>query len=322
MKTFQYHKKWLNLITISPPVNLAHYAWLSMPIHLRDDKMNTMKKVIAAFDGLKYSVTTQDHAIKLASENNALLVGVFLDDLNYHTYKIYDLITEKEGGLDIRLQSRLNKKDASARTAAIRNFESSCAKAGIKYITHKDHKAAIRELLAESIYADLLIIDKTETFSRSKEELPTSFSHSLLPHIQCPVFLVPSSFRKIDELVLLYDGEPSSVHAIKMLSYVLPSFQDTYTEIITVNKPKQKLHLPDSSLIKEFISQHYSNTRFHQLHGDPETEILSFLRKKKPNTLVVLGAFRRNTVSRWFRPSMADMLINKLNLPLFIAHNK
>ena len=281
-----------------------------------------MRKIIAAFDGLKYSHSTQDHAIMLTSQNKARLVGVFLDDLNYHTYKIYDLISEKTGGLDTRLQNRLNKKDASVRAGAIRNFESACKKAGIQYYVHKDHKAAIRELLNESTYADLLIIDKTETFSSSKEELPTTFSHSLLPDVQCPVLVVPSSYKKIDALVLLYDGQPSSVHAIKMLGYVLPAFQDTNTEIITVNKAKQTMHLPDSSLIKEFISQHFPNTRFQELQGDPETEILSFLKKKKANTLVALGAYQRSTVSRFFRPSMADLLINKLNLPLFIAHNK
>ena len=281
-----------------------------------------MKKIIAAFDRLKYSLTTQDHAIKLASQNDAILVGVFLYDLNYHSYKLYDLISEKAGGLDTMLQIKLNKKDASVRTAAINNFESACTKAGIQYFVHKDHRAAIRELINESIYADLLIIDKAETFSPSKEELPTTFSNSLLAHVQCPVFVVPSSYRKIDELVLLYDGEPSSVFAIKMLGYVLPAFQESHTEIITVYKSKQQLQLPDSKLVKEFISQHFPNTRFQQLYGDPETEILSFLKKKKSNTLVVLGAYRRSTVSRWFKPSMADKLISKLNLPLFIAHNK
>lgn len=281
-----------------------------------------MEKIIAAFDGLRYSIATQEHAINLASQNNALLVGVFLDDLNYHTYKIYDVISEKEGGVDTRLQTRLNRKDAAARAKAIQQFGSACTKAGIQYKIHKDHKAAIRELLNESIYADLLIIDKTENFYRSQEELPTTFSHSLLPHVQCPVFIVPSTYKKIDELVLLYDGEPSSVYAIKMLNYVLPSFASMPVRIITVNKPKRGSHVVNPSLVKEFITQHFSQVIFQQLKGDPETEILSFLRKRRPNTLVCLGAYRRSAVSRWFRPSMADMLISKLDLPLFIAHNK
>ncbi|NOT50219.1 MAG: universal stress protein [Chitinophagaceae bacterium] len=281
-----------------------------------------MKKILVAFDGLKYSVPTQEYAVRLASRDNALLVGVFLDDLYYRSYKIYDIIQEEEGGIDTKRQRSFDKRDASVRTNAIKLFSAACEKAGIQFSIHKDHKAAIRELLKESIYADLLVISSSETFSKSKEDIPTTFIQDLLPHIQCPVFVVPSSYRQIDELILLYDGEPSSVHAIKMLGYVLPSFQSLYTEIVTVKKQQRGAQLPDAGLIKEFITQHFPKTGFHILHGNPETGILSFLRKKRPNTLVVLGAYRRSAVSRWFRPSMADMLISKLNLPLFIAHNK
>lgn len=38
--------------------------------------------------------------------------------------------------------------------------------------------------------------------------------------------------------------------------------------------------------------------------------------------LVVLGAYRRNELSRWFKTSMADTLMKELDTPLFIAHNK
>ena len=51
-----------------------------------------MKKIIAAFDGLKFSVSTRDYAIQISQTNDAHLVGVFLDD--HTSYKIYDLIKE------------------------------------------------------------------------------------------------------------------------------------------------------------------------------------------------------------------------------------
>jgi hypothetical protein len=53
----------------------------------------------------------------------------------------------------------------------------------------------------------------------------------------------------------------------------------------------------------------------------PEAVMVDHLEKKQ-NTLVVLGAYRRSMVSRWFKASMADLLIKKTQLPLFIAHYK
>jgi hypothetical protein len=80
--------------------------------------------------------------------------------------------------------------------------------------------------------------------------------------------------------------------------------------------------LPDNKLIKEFVDCHYPDATFTLLYGNPEAEILSHLKRTSQNVLVVLGANRRAAVSRWFKTSMADVLIKELDLPLFIAHNK
>lgn len=65
-----------------------------------------MKKIIAVFDGLKFSNSTRDYAIQMASENNAHLVGLFLDDPFYQSYKVYDLIGE-DGGISPEKQKKI-----------------------------------------------------------------------------------------------------------------------------------------------------------------------------------------------------------------------
>ena len=55
-----------------------------------------MKKIIAAFDGLKYNEATAEYAINIAKQSNAHLVGIFLDDLIYHSYRFKDLIEGDE----------------------------------------------------------------------------------------------------------------------------------------------------------------------------------------------------------------------------------
>lgn len=42
-----------------------------------------MKKIIAAFDGLKYSESTRDYAIYLTKQTNTHLIGIFMDDPTY-----------------------------------------------------------------------------------------------------------------------------------------------------------------------------------------------------------------------------------------------
>ena len=277
--------------------------------------------MLAAVDGLRFSQGTRDYAIRLTKENEGHLVGLFLEDLAYHSYKIYDLVTEEGGGFDTR-RRHLDKKDSKTRATAVTNFETACKKAGIAYSIHKDRNIAIQELLKESIYADLVIIDGNETLSHHPETMPTYFIRHLLQDVQCPVLIVPNKYKPVDRLILLFDGEPSSVHAIKMMSYTLPALKTLPVEVVTVRESGQKLHLPDNKLMIEFMERHFPSAEYTPLKGLAETEIMKYLKKQKGYPMVVLGAYRRGKVSRWFRASMADILMKEVNFPLFIAHNK
>jgi len=70
------------------------------------------------------------------------------------------------------------------------------------------------------------------------------------------------------------------------------------------------------------MKRHFPKASYTVLKGDPEAEIVNYLKAQRTNPLVVLGAYQRGMVSRWFRPSMADLLMKELKLPLFIAHAK
>jgi hypothetical protein len=279
-----------------------------------------MKKMIAAFDGLRYSESTKDYAISLAKQTNTHLVGVFMDDPTYTSYKIYDLIA-KEGVSETKLKS-FEAKDKASRLHASHDFEKACQQAGIAHTVHHDHNIAILDLKHESIYADLIIIDSRETLTHYEEKLPTRFIRDLLTDTQCPVLLVPHKYKPVEKIVLLYDGEPSSVHAVKMFSYLMPQLKELDTEVISVNPLNADMHLPDNKLMKEFMKNHFPKATYTVLKGWADEEIVRYLKHSTENTMAVLGAYRRGAVSRLFRESMADTLVKELKLPLFIAHNK
>lgn len=280
-----------------------------------------MKKIIAAFDGLKYSTSTRDYAITIAKQTDTHLVGVFLDDPVYSSYKIYDIIDEKEGVSEKKMKI-LDNKDKSTRLAAAKDFETGCKQQNVAYSIHHDRNIALQELKHESIYADLLIINAKETLSHYPQKLPTRFIRELLSDTQCPVLIVPQKYKPINRIILLYDGAPSSVYAVKMFSYLMAPFNNLETEIISINPIDDTLHLPDNKLMKEFIKWHYPKAIYTIKKGWAEEEIVKHLKENRENALVVLGAYNRGTVSRWFKKSMADVLMKKVKLPLFIAHNK
>lgn len=277
-----------------------------------------MKKIIAAFDGLKYSVSTRDYAIEIAKKTNTHLVGVFMEDRTYTGFKIYELISSE--GVDEDRLKQLEQQDKNARAEAVHDFEQKCSAAGIKFSIHRDRGIAIHELKHEAVYADLLIIDAKETLTHYSEKLPTRFIRDLLDDAPCPVLLVPAKFKPVSKFILLYDGSPSSVYAIKMFSYMFPELNALETEVLSVRTAHSPQEQPDARLMKEFTKDHFPSAGYVVLKGHAKEQIKQYLKTQNGHSMAVMGAYKRGSVSRWFKASMADVLMRGTKLPLFIAH--
>ena len=282
-------------------------------------KSLVMKKIAAVFDGLRFSDSTLQYAITASKLSPAHLEGLFPDDFTYNSFNIYQQLRD---GATKKQLSALEAQDRKKRDNAAHLFEQACQQAGLTYSVHRDRNIAIQDVLHESIYADLLVINSHETFMHDAAKPPTRFIRDLLTDVQCPVLLAPPVFKEIEKVVLLYDGEPSSVYAIKMASYLFNGFGGLPVEVVSIKQTGANLHLDDGRLMKEFMKRHAPKASYKVMTGDAEDKIPKWLGQQPPGTLVVLGAYRRGAVSRWFRASMADVLMSELNLPLFIAHNK
>ncbi|UYQ95409.1 universal stress protein [Chitinophaga horti] len=278
-----------------------------------------MKKIAAIFDGLKFSDSTLNYAVGIAKEQSAHLTGIFPDDFIYNSFNINKLISAGATAEKIAQMEELDKKK---RDDSALLFGNACTNAGLPYSVHRDKSIAIQEVLHESIYADLMVINTTETFQLKEQAPPTDFIRSLLSEVQCPVLLVPPVHTPFTKIVLLYDGEPSSVFAIKMCCYLLPALRNLPVQVISVNDPGAGLQLDDNKLMREFLTLHFPHAEYKVLNGRVEQTVLEELKAQGPGALTVLGAYRRGMVSRWLRESMADFLMRELSLPLFIAHNK
>lgn len=283
-------------------------------------KNQKTRKFLAVFNGFKFSKSTMDYAIQLTKESNAFLVGVFLDESVSRFGSLSKNIPAAKNDFEILQKSE--EKDQQKRDETLKQFEQSCGQAGIMYSFHRNKGIAIQELIQESIFSDLVIINENETFNRLSENPPTRFIKELLTDVQCPVLVVPDRFKPIDKITLLYDGGPSSVFAIKMFSYLFGEITDISVEVFTVKDKMEGSHLPNNKLIREFIRRHFPAAKYIVEKGNAGEEILGHLRYHEGNELVVLGAYRRSEISRWFKTSMADTLMRELDTPLFIAHNK
>ena len=279
-----------------------------------------MKKFLAVFDIYRMSSSTMQYAIQVTKSSGAHLVGVMLDDAVFYGYdRAEEIAQNKEIG---KAMEELNEEGAQKREEAKKEFMQKCAQAGIPFSVHNNVSMTLRELKSESMYADMIIINQHETFTSLKENPPTHFIKDLLGDVQCPVLVVPKIYKPVENFVLLYDGAPSSLYAIKMFSYVLGNPQNLPIKVFTVKeKRKAGFFMPENKRIRDFTKGHFPKATFAVASGNAEQEISGYLASLPKNQLVVLGAYQRSEISRWFKVSMADILMKDLEIPLFIAHN-
>jgi hypothetical protein len=278
-----------------------------------------MKNFIAIFNVSKISETTLQYAVQVTKSAGAHLVGLFLDESIFYQYSGTE---EKTINKEVDRVQKLSKDEEKIREEAKRLFQKSCEEAEIQFSFHKEGSMTLRQLKSESMYADLMVVDKHETFTSLKEKPPTHFIKDLLADLQCPVLVVPALYKPIENLVLLYDGGPTALYALKMFSYVLGNPQNLPVKVFTVKeKRKTEFYMPDNKKIREFAKRHFPKATFAAASGNAEQEISGYLSRLSRNQLVVLGAYQRSEISRWFKISMADVLMKESETPLFIAHN-
>src|SRR5690242_12831156 len=123
-----------------------------------------MKKIVAAFDGLAFSQSTLTYALELAAQTKSHLVGVFLDDFSRLSFSMREVV-QYEGVFNDRFQE-LRLRDQAERNVSVQKFEKECQDRGVMHSIHRDRNVALQELLHESVYADLLIVEAKQSFSR------------------------------------------------------------------------------------------------------------------------------------------------------------
>ena len=176
----------------------------------------------------------------------------------------------------------------------------------------------VDEVIEESRFADLIIIDPEISFEIKDGRLSSRFIKDIATAAECPVVVAPTSFEGLEQIVFCYDGSRSSVAAIKQFTYLLPELSKNKLTVLEVAGHQTDVEKKDK--LASWLKIHYPDFEFQLLHGNPTSELLKYF-LSKDNVFVILGSYGRTMVSQFFKPSSADLLIHVVNLPLFITHH-
>lgn len=273
-----------------------------------------MKKLIIALDGNHFPKGAFEFVKSINTGSGVLLAGVFLSPVDYSKVLAF---TGMEGVTLLPEWLTKNEDDVLV-NKNISLFKDACIAAGIEFRIHKDNDLmALSSLIEETRFADALLISSDLFYANVSEYQPNFYLEEVLKKTECPVMLVPENYSEPDHIILAYDGQESSIFAIKQFAYVFPELASRETILLSVSNHEEDV--PDYSLITELVSQHYPNLKIQSLHLKHK-KIFSEWMSGKPDSYIVMGAFSRSILSQLFKKSFAADVIHDIKMPIFISH--
>jgi nucleotide-binding universal stress UspA family protein len=192
-----------------------------------------MEKVLVVINAQKPNLEAIHFACTIAAAAHTNLTGLFVE--NFYLNHIPSSVGEYPSYFDVVKEKKVNEVKADTEQA-ITIFKNECRRRGITPKTYVDKGEPIQEVIFESRFADLLVVDPAIGLYETEEQLPSHFVKEILATAECPVFLAPEEFESVDEIVFCYDGSASSVFAIKQFTYLLPEFRNKKVMLLEVNK--------------------------------------------------------------------------------------
>lgn len=259
-------------------------------------------------------------ACYLARRTNSVLVGVILESLYWEETPIV-LRSGSRNYIDYTVSTAIpeNDKVRAESEEQIKKFKDACIASEVRHRVHIDRNKPLRELLLESRYADLIILNTASFYPNGgNESKPIVFVKNILEKTECPVIVGPQHFEKIDRLVFAYDGSLNAVYAIKQFSYLLPIFKDISITLVEVLTGKHE-YITEKHKLSEWLNMHYSDVKFVSLNGVRSEKLIGYLAEIQ-NAMIIIGGYGRGILSQLFSPSISEPIVSTVDMPVFIAH--
>jgi nucleotide-binding universal stress UspA family protein len=277
-----------------------------------------MERILLALDANKPSMPALDFACFLARVTQSPLTALFLENLEAEKKALRPVTHAAVGETPFPGIPTGPVSSEKLMEDNILRVTNGCENRSVRCSVLRDEGMPVKSVITQSRYADVLVVDAATSFEKAFEGTPTHFVKDVLEDAECPVIIAPESFDEINEVIFAYDGTSSAAFALKQFSYIFPQFGEKKATLVRVNE-KGEWPEKEKLTITAWLSNHYPAVEFHAIKGDTESQLFSYLFRRK-NCMVVMGAYGRSGLSRFLKSSKADVIIKTMPLPVFISH--
>lgn len=241
-------------------------------------------KIILGFGGVNFDKRELDRIFKFLPHSNMLYVGAVINDLE----GIPQIMPCESSRCNGNGLACIQKKEKKARQELYTYLAEKCEETNCKYIIHKDEGCLPHDLIRETQYADLLIINQETYNARVINNGETIPFRILLEIAGCPVLVLPKDMANIEQIVMTFDGTATAMRGIKQFSYLLPDIGNSLPVTVLTTYCEEGPPSMEERLFIEYLKQHFTNLALHKICNDTEHTIYSAV-GVNANTLLVIN---------------------------------
>jgi hypothetical protein len=128
----------------------------------------------------------------------------------------------------------------------------------------RTYEATFGDVLQEGQFADLLVIKDSLVSATYTQNGSTASLSDLLAQVHCPVLVLTKPLRKVEQLLLFYDGSSQDFSLIQQFSQDYYHFSTTLPTTLLLLQTRPLPPLQEKLLI-EYLKLHYYDLAVHKV---------------------------------------------------------
>ncbi len=177
-----------------------------------------------------------------------------------------------------------------------------------------EKNALYSSLYEETLFADLMLC--TTSTLQKLIEYNSKTTRATTQYLNCPTFVIPDVVKEIKNIFLVFDGQPTSMKAIKDFNYMLSHLYEGCDVSIISTTTNQEREQYEDKLLMQYAKLHIANVGFMKIGGNEISHIIEYT-KRTSDTLLVFGT--TNPIGELVDQNSLQYLKTDLeNTPVFI----
>lgn len=258
-----------------------------------EEKQPPIRRILIALDASPPSMSALEAAAALAARANAELLGVFIEDVNL--LRLASLPFAAEIGVLLPRARPLTAEEMerhlrAQRTRAERAIEKVARRLQLRWSFRAARGETVTELLAAAVDADLMALGAMSTQMIRRAWLGST-TQAVMARAAMPILITPRGVAVRSPVAVVYNGSPSSVHALVLAQYIREHLSDGELMVLLIaDGAEEEARLRQAATVRLALSG--AQVRYRWLVETDVNELARVLRAERIGTLVFASDVR------------------------------